>query len=315
MANLETSSERSEAAEIMEGKQASAQPEHQVVLLKETVILRWLFGYLNKRNSSNRRMAPRWPHTISTWRPKKPKTQFRDVTLVGIDIDELKEQHGLPVQFHIGISILHTKDLHSLCHTSLPWTESQAKVIRSYHWVIQDPTYFSTKDNRFCFGKHKCIPLASLKENLEKLLEPHHPVILIAHGISTEKKLLQDLNIDLKPIFTIDTTKAAHYPLQDSRNYSLKLLLQVFGIPVTSGMLHVAGNDAHFVLRVLLMIAVSDVRREFKDTPAWVLVFEAIARAPLPQMPLTLHEKAVIGNRKAKGLEGLAEDRAQDQAR
>lgn len=297
----------------MQEKQASAQPEHQVALLKETVILRWLFGYLDKRNSSNRRMAPRWPHTISTWLPKKPKTRFREATLVGIDIDELKEQDGLPVQFHIGISILHTKHLHALCHTLLPWTESQAKVIRSYHWVIQDPTYFNKKDDRFCFGKHRCIPLAGLEENLEKLLKPHHPVILIAHGISREKKVLQDLHIDLKPTFMIDTTKVAHYPLQDSRNYSLKLLLQVFGIPVTSGMLHVAGNDAHFVLRILLMLAVHDARRECKNIPAWVPVFEAIARAPLPRMPLTLHEKAVIGTLKAKRLEQLAEDRAQDQ--
>ncbi|KAL7936602.1 hypothetical protein V8C35DRAFT_332909 [Trichoderma chlorosporum] len=285
----------------MEEKQASAQPEHQVALLRETVILRRLFGYFDKRKSANRRMSPRWPHYTSTWLPTKPKTEFREATLVAIDIDELKEQHGLPVQFHIGISILHTRQLHALCHTPLPWTELQAKVIRSYHWVVQDPNYYCKRDNRFYFGKHRCIPLASLEENLEKLLKPHHPIILVAHGISREKKLLQDLHIDLKPIFMIDTTKAAHYPLQDSRNYSLERLLQVFGIPVTSGMLQVAGNDAHYVLRILLMIAVTDARREFRDTPAWVPVFEAIARAPLPKTPLTLHEKAVIGTRRAMG--------------
>jgi hypothetical protein len=35
------------------------------------------------------------------------------------------------------------------------------------------------------------------------------------------------------------------------------------------------------------MIAVRDAQRELKDIPAWVPVFEAIARAPLPPMLLT----------------------------
>ncbi|KFA79666.1 hypothetical protein S40288_04090 [Stachybotrys chartarum IBT 40288] len=67
-------------------------------------------------------------------------------------------------------------------------------------------------------------------------------------------------------------------------SYTLKKLLEEFSIPFTDDRLHVAGNDAHFTLRALLMIAVCDVRRELNEAPVWVWVpvLEAVARAPLP---------------------------------
>lgn len=129
----------------MEGGQASAEPERRVFPREETIVLRWLFGYLDKRNLPGWTKPLRWPHTLSTWLPKKPKTRFREATLLGIDIDGIREQDGMPVQFHIGISILHTKHLHNLCHDPLPFTEFQANIIPSFHWVVQDPNYFNKK--------------------------------------------------------------------------------------------------------------------------------------------------------------------------
>ncbi|KAM0487055.1 hypothetical protein ACHAPX_000323 [Trichoderma viride] len=133
---------------------------------------------------------------------------------------------------------------------------------------------------------------------------PHHIVCGLITGllgllIITQPALTvsasgNKLDIDLNPIFTIDTTKAARYPHQAFYDYTLKKLLQDFGIPFTNKQLHVAGNDAHFTLRVLLMIAVADVRRELDQVPIWVPVFEAIARAPLPPKPLKHAEKAAV---------------------
>lgn len=108
----------------------------------------------------------------------------------------------------------------------------------------------------------------------------------------------------------IDTTKAARYPLQEFHDSTLKKLLQDFNIPFTGGLLHFAGNGAHYVLRALLMIAVRDARRELEDTPAWVSVFEAVARAPLPPMPLTRQQRAAIQRRQMKGPKQLEEERA-----
>ena len=272
-------------------EQTDAKPERLVFLREGTVVLRWLFGFLNKRNLPGWTRSPRWPHTLSTWYPKKPKTRFREATLVGIDIDGVQEEDDMPIRFHTGISILGTKDLHHLCHTLSPITNPQEEVIRSYHWAVEDFEYFANNNNRFCFGKHRCISLSDFRERLPDLLKHCHPLILVTHGGYRKKNILQKLNINLNPILTIDTTKAARYPLQEFHDSALKKLLIDFNIPFTNGLLHFAGNDAHFVLRALLMIAAHDARRELQEIPVWVPVFESIARAPIPPMPLSRQDK------------------------
>ncbi|KAI9163980.1 Ankyrin repeat domain-containing protein [Paramyrothecium foliicola] len=299
--------ERSTLNVLMEENQTTAQPEgeRRVFLREGTVVLRWLFGYFNKEQIPGSNNIPnRWPNNPSTWLTPKGKIKFRKSTLVSIDIDELKEQDGVPVQFHMGISILHTKDLQDQCHShsSMHADGSKPYIIQSHHWVIGDRNYYAQHDDRFCFGKHQSMPLASLEKKLKGLPGSFSPLILVVHGGHREVTLLQKLDINLKPIFTVDTTKAARYPLQAFYDFTLKKLLVDFGIPVTGEHLHVAGNDAHFTLRVLLMIAVTDVRRELDELPPWVPVFETIARAPLPPMPLTRDQKAAVKRRAKRAL-------------
>lgn len=135
---------------------------------------------------------------------------------------------------------------------------------------------------------------------MKELLRTSHPLILIVHGSHRETTLLQKLNINLHPLFVIDTTTAARYPLQDFHSYTPKKLLEEFSIPFTDDCLHVAGNDAQFTLRALLMIDVSDVRRELDEAPVWVPVLEAVARAPLPPMPLKRGQKAAMKRREKR---------------
>ena len=203
----------------------------------------------------------------------------------------------MPVQFHIGISVLRTQDLHNQCHSSLPHTGSYPNIIQSYHWVVEDADCFSTHDNPFCFGKHRCLSLSNLEKRLCGLIGRTSPVILVVHGGHRETTLLQKLKIDPNPIFTIDTTKAVRFPLQIFYDYTLKKLLEEFGILFTGEHLHVAGNDAHFTLRLLLMIVVSDSRRELEEVPPRVPLFESIAQAPLPPMPLKRSQKAALRRR------------------
>ncbi|KAK1243202.1 hypothetical protein MKX07_003830 [Trichoderma sp. CBMAI-0711] len=298
MSDFEASSQRPAPARILNEEQTPAQPKRQVFLREGTVILRWIFGFYDSRNLPGWKKPPGWPQIGSTWQSQKPNTRFKDVTFVAIDMDELEERNdGMPIRFHIGISILQTKDLHGLCHDPFPITGFQTNIIRSYHWAVEDSQYFAKNDSRFCFGQHECIPLSGLEGRLKELLKPFSPRILVAHGISRERIVLRRLNIDLNQIFEIDTAKAARYPLQELHDSTLRKLLQDFDIPCEGGLLHFAGNDAHFALRALLMIAVRDARRELKDLPTWVPVFEAVAQAPLPPIPLTRAEKAAIKRR------------------
>ncbi|KAK3371754.1 hypothetical protein B0T24DRAFT_630278 [Lasiosphaeria ovina] len=76
--------------------------------------------------------------------------------------------------------------------------------------------------------------------------------------------------------------KAAQHPLQLSYRCSLESLLERLDISFRN--LHAAGNDAKFVLRALLMLAVRDAERQLNASvlPYWLPTFRAIARAPLP---------------------------------
>lgn len=269
------------------------------ILREETAVLRWLFGYSNTQGLNTN---PRWPHCKSTWQPQKWKTRFKRVTLVAIDIDELKEQDGIPTQFHMGISIVRTQDLHDQCHAS---SRPKPSIIRSHHWVVENPVQVLRGNNRLRFWHYQYVPLCHLEKRLKELLGGFgaFPFILVVHGGHRERTVLQKLGIDMKPIFTVDTLLATRYPLQRRCNLSLSTLLEEFGIPFEKGHLHVAGNDAHFTLRVLLMIAVCDTRRETGKDLACVPVFEAIAQSPL-QMPLRCEQKAAIKRRDRKIMMG-----------
>ncbi|OAQ61509.1 ribonuclease H-like protein [Pochonia chlamydosporia 170] len=177
----------------------------------------------------------------------------------------------------LAYSVLRTQDLHDQCHSPPSDAEDlKPDIIQSRHWLVQNNQYYSKNDNLFCFGKPRSVLLCKLEGRLKGLLANSSPLILVVHGGHRQTTLLQKLNINLAPVFTLDTTSC---PLStpDFLHLSLKRLLQAFSIPFTGDRLHVAGNDAHFTLRVLLMIAVTDVQRELDEAPAWVPVFEAIA--------------------------------------
>lgn len=270
----------------LEASNTSDQSDSVVFLREETVVLRWLFGYYDERRSHGLSIVPRWPWRIdSTWNKGEKKTSFRAATLVGIDVDELKEEDGMPVTFHMGVSIVHTQDLHNQCHLPLRHISSKPPVIRSVNLLIGDNIYSARNKSRFCFGRHRRLSLRNLGAHLKELIGTPCPLILVVHGGYRETNLLERLGINLQPMFTIDTIEAARYPMQVFYNFTLRGLLETFGIPFNSYHLHVAGNDAHFILRALLMIAVADARRELEKLPVWLPVFEAIARAALPAIP------------------------------
>lgn len=60
----------------------------------------------------------------------------------------------------------------------------------------------------------------------------------------------------------IDTSKATRHSLWELHDSKLKERLQDIDILVTGELFRLSGNDAHFVLRALLMIAMCDTRRE-----------------------------------------------------
>jgi hypothetical protein len=92
--------------------------------------------------------------------------------------------------------------------------------------------------------------------------------------------------------------KAAQIPLKLGRRVSLENLLKVLDTPFAN--LHAAGNEAHFVLRAMLMLAVRDAEREgcvSSTESASLQAFYAVAQAP---RPFTAAEKLAYSKQMSK---------------
>lgn len=143
-----------------------------------------------------------------------------------------------------------------------------------------------------------------LKQRLRRQTENHN-VVLIMHGAAREVSVMELLDINLNPVFTIDTTTAVRHLFTRT---NLRCLLEEYEIPHEKGRLHYAGNDAHFILRVLLMIAVRHVKAKLRgrDRPDWIPIFEAVARSPKPELE-ALRERGprqiTAGNRERRQME------------
>ena len=248
---------------------SSDSPPHLGLLRDETILLRLLLGYCDD--------ISRFSGPLST--KKLRKSMMRDVLFLGLDVDALQTQGDAIQQFHIGVSVIDTRSLKAVAARSVDTTPTE--VIESHHFVVGDSKFSRKKSNKFLFGRFEAVSLADLQGKL-KTLTAHRDVVLVLHGGSRELWVLESVGINLQPICVIDTVKAAQHPLQLSYRYSLERLLDELGIPFNN--LHSAGNDAHFVLRAVLMIAVRDAERllDASALPRWLPTFRAIAQAPLP---------------------------------
>lgn len=255
----------------MKSNEISAIPPNTGLLRDETLILRWLFGYQDSVSLPSGVQQPQFPS-------KNPN----GVRFLSIDIDSLQEDDGGIQNLHMGLSVLDSESLGTSV-TSSTGVATEKQGIESHHYIVGNPKFSRNKANKFLFGNPKAIPLSGLKDQLQ-LFTSNRDIVLIFHGGHRELWALKALDIHLNPLYTIDTVKAAQHPLQLSYRCSLEKLLLELEIPFTA--LHNAGNDAHFVLRAFLMLAIRDAQRELTlapdALPDKLLKSKAIAQAPLP---------------------------------
>lgn len=258
---------------FMGSNETSAMLPHAGLLRDETLILRWLFGYQESVSLPSGVQQPQFPS-------KDPDS----VRFLSIDIDSLQEDDGVIQNLHVGISVLDFESLKTPVATgSTAGLATKKQPIESHHYIIGNPKFARRKANKFLFGNPETIPLSGLKDQLQSFTS-NRGIILIFHGGHRELWALKALDIHLTPLYTIDTVKAAQYPLQLSHRCSLEKLLSQLEIPFAA--LHNAGNDAHFVLRAFLMLAVRDAQRELAlapdALPGKLLNSRATAQAPWP---------------------------------
>ena len=252
-------------------------PAHSGLLRDEVLVLRKLFGYWHQEPSPD---LPDLGHTL-------PGSPMRDVLLVEFDVDTKHSYETLATgqEFHIGISILDTRSVHDCILAPTPGKVETA--IQSFQFNVGDSKYIRRAARSFLFGDAEAIQLVDLKSKFEKLIAGRQMVLVFHGGSASDWNIFQRLQLDQQPLFVLDTLKAAQHPLRLSYRWSLEKLLQTFHIPFDA--LHAAGNDAHFCLRALAMIAVKDAESQPEPDgaadDAWVRAMTDIARLPLPTRP------------------------------
>ncbi|KAH7127676.1 hypothetical protein EDB81DRAFT_729892 [Dactylonectria macrodidyma] len=263
---------------------------HKRILRDETLMLRWIFGFCGEAHLSE--PSTPWPRVPSTASLLHANPNIKHISFVSIKINKLEEQDEVIERFRIGFSIVDTQSLQNLL-SGLPNQEldQSSRVIQSHHWIVRGPQEQKLGDNTFPFGDRRVVLLSDFEAQMKRELSGQHLALVFQDG-KPERAILHRLNINLNPLFTIDTVNAAQHPLQLSYRYSLGEFLRGFQIPYEG--LPTSGNYAHFILRALLMIVVSDVERQLSGMPIpdWAPALKTIAQAPPPPRPLNEEEIA-----------------------
>ncbi|KAJ3527467.1 hypothetical protein NM208_g10687 [Fusarium decemcellulare] len=219
-----------------------ASPPHIGVLHEENIALRQILGYRLETVETSPYSPPQIGQCL-------PGTLIKDVLLVSIDVD---------AKYYEAIS------------TDDDFYDPRG-AITSYQFIYWDSPPCNYAEKHFPFRETKLVTLEP-EEASQNSVRPRYPTfasqissligdrdyVLLAHGTHAEVKFLSNIDPEIihRASYVLDTVKAAQFPLQMSYRYRLDQLLDEFGIRYA--LLHTAGNDAHFALKALLMIAVRD---------------------------------------------------------
>lgn len=193
---------------------------------------------------------------------------------------EGKQMHRdeLPIKFHLGVSIFDTRSLELLQKGEM----DLEKAVESHHYLVHDPMFHPLNSIDFLCGTPEMATDPEIAEMLKKLCSP--PNILVTYGPKREHRALKKLGLDLSRTYVFDISNMALSMFDIPHAMPLQWLLQRLEIPFDEELLHVAGNDAHFALRAMLMMVALDAEKHPtpRKVPTWVPTFKAIANAKLP---------------------------------
>jgi hypothetical protein len=194
------------------------------------------------------------------------------VTIIAIDFeyDNDKKDNPIKVFNEIGISTFSTIEWH---HP--PGIQKSKIHSRCYIMPKMSP-------GRFLFGESQRMLRRDIPQFLQNTISMKSPagapskVVLVGHHVHAELDILQEIGIDLRDhkLYSIEgilniATLTREVGLPFTKLPSLGTVLKYLGIPFQKCRLHNAGNDAHFTLRALLMLAAKSFERmELGERPA-----------------------------------------------
>ena len=159
-----------------------------------------------------------------------------------------RQKFRLHSNTQVGISILDTRDLN-------PPPQENVLTLATYNFVTGSDSYYAASAKRYLWGTpEKILPSDMLNAMNKHVSRPDRNIILVGHGCERDLAALSSLGFNLKAsvVDILDTANIAS-ELQ-MKGLSLGRLLDKLKCP--KARLHNAGNDAHFTLRALILLAI-----------------------------------------------------------
>jgi DNA polymerase III alpha subunit (gram-positive type) len=177
---------------------------------------------------------------------------------------------------------------------------NQADILKTYNFCVGSSEYCSHASPKFLFGQSETCRLEDVKAGITKLLPNDRNVVLITHDGQMDINFTQELEISFQPIYVLDTQKIAQHPLQLARRIGLRGLLNMLQIKFQH--MHVAGNDANFTLRALLLLGIWDSKSEGIEVSVkqegLVVALRAVAQLKRPRSAVEHAVRAGSGSTK-----------------
>ncbi|KAL5360182.1 hypothetical protein BJX96DRAFT_175051 [Aspergillus floccosus] len=195
-----------------------------------------------------------------------------DAVIVAIDFEgtqHILADKSLNLGVQVGLAILDTRELTS---------SSTNNCISTYNFAAGSATRHEKAGRQFLFGKSVHIALEDLRTAIEVCMPQYRNIILVGHDVNNELIALRDLHFDFEqfPMDVIDTQWVAK-EVGGFPSLQLRRMLQELEWPY--GRLHCAGNDVHFTLRALLLLAARACAGKKKEEH--IRLWEDIAKQPV----------------------------------
>ncbi|KAF4503742.1 QDE-2-interacting [Fusarium agapanthi] len=235
----------------------------------ELFLPQWVMGYAVE---ARRGLLKEWHYTGSSFQ------------ILSIDVADDVVRRGEVDSFQIGISILDTDRLgDALANPPEPDVNLAASVVESHHWVVGVEEYPPEFEDSFRFGRMRSVPINKFAEQIKAIVQNEN-FFLISHGPDKSLSFLRSCGVHFEAIETIDTERAVHkfFKVPPDKVEIKRELIKEMGVPCQDPDL--AGNAAHFTLRILLKVVCGDVdqhpQKEGVPVHKWSLLLQRIVGSP-----------------------------------
>lgn len=222
-------------------------------------------------------------YTADAWASKPLREHFSKIDVLQpprFVCLEGKKMHRneLPIKFHLGVSTFDIRSLELIEKGEM----DLEKAVESHFYLVHDPIFHPLNSFDFLRGKPEMATDPQVDEMLKNLCSP--PNILVTYGPKREHRALKKMGLDLSRTYVFDISNMAMKMFDLPHAMPLKWLLEKLGIEFDDELLHVAGNDAYFALRAMLLMTALDAEKHPtpRKVPTWVPTFRAIGKARLP---------------------------------